>query len=114
MFDFTTEIFIDKIGFIYPLSNDINQPLLLEAFNQIRLNPQGQVVSLDRLQVDELHRHIRHEIRWLLDVLRLSLSGNDVDLAFRSVVKADALRDGPVLVGVPTSETQKLQALIFQ
>ena len=61
MFDFTTEVFIDKVGFVYPLPNDVDQALLLEPFNQIRLDAKGQVIALDRLQVDELHRHIRHE-----------------------------------------------------
>ena len=92
------------------MSNDVDQALLLKPFNQIRLDAEGQVIALDRLQVDELHRHIRHEFRRLLDVLRLTLSGDDMDLALGGIVEADTLCDGPVLVGIPTSEPQKLQA----
>ena len=110
LFDFTTEVFIDKVGFVYPLPNDVDQSLLLKPFNQIRLDAEGQVIALDRLQVDELHRHIRHEFRWLLDVLRLTLSGDDVDLALGGIVEADTLCDGPVLVGIAASEPKKLQA----
>ena len=89
---------MDEVGFVYPLPNNVNQAPLLEPLNQIRLDAEGQVIALDRLQVDELHRHIRHEFRWLLDVLRLTLSGDDVDLALGGVIKAYALRDCPVFV----------------
>ena len=110
MFDFATEVFVDKVGFVYPLPNDVDQSLLLAPFNPIRLDPEGQVIALDRLQVDERHCHIGHKLRWLLDVLRLTLSGDDVDLALGCVSEADAFCDCPVLVGIAASEPQKLIA----
>ena len=99
-----------KVGFVYPLPNDVDQSLLLKPFIQIRLDTEGQVITFDRLQVDELHRHIRHEFRWLLDVVRLTLSGDDVDLVLGGIIEADTLCDGPMFVGIAASEPQKLQA----
>ena len=56
-FDFAAHVLVDKVNFIDPLSHDVHQSLLLEVLNQICLEAEGQVVALDRLQVDQLHRH---------------------------------------------------------
>lgn len=69
-----------------------------------------EAVARGRLYIDVFHRDRAHELCGMFDVLCIPPTPRDhVDAAVGRAIKTDALRDGPVFLGIAGDASQELQ-----